>query len=251
MPQHYNSASRLLAIINAFLAHADGESGMDAWGAILGVEEPDGHVKPFKVAERLCALSDELDRLKKTLDERGTYEADLHFHPIAIARRAFSPGLLQNTIKEPKAWLAGEVKTQLRYMVPGIPSDESEFDAEDLDELKALIAALQNLVNQSELPERLLQMVRKHIALLLRGLELYPIHGPYALRRALTQVTGELVVNQPAIQEFQGSQEVNLMGKICQKAQEMTAIVSAASDYITVATLAYQAGKVNLSVAHS
>jgi hypothetical protein len=244
MPTHYNSASRLLMHFEAILACSNGVSAAEAWSIVFSINEPDGHQQVFKISERLCALNEEIRRMETAIVAAGSIGPDLYATPFQVARRAISPALLNGTIDQIKAFIASEVRTPFRYMVPSIPTDESTFAEEDLIELNKLIARLQEIVDSSALAQPLLNIVRSHIALLLRGLALYPIHGPQALRDALKHMAVDLFENKDVVQEFQDSSEIGLLGTIWKKAQSMTTKVSAASDYITVGTLAYEASKV-------
>lgn len=243
MPVHYNSASRLLQHFEALLTYPNGMAATEAWGKIFDINEPDGDKKVFKVAERLCVLNDELMRMEAEVVAAGSFGADLYAVPIQFARLSASPAMLVGGIDQSKNYIEQQVKIPFRYMVPGIPTEEREFVAEDLAELNKLIAQLQETVESSALAPHILQLVKNHIALLLRGIALYPIQGPLALRQALKHMAAELFENRGAIQEHGDTAEIGLLGTIWLKAQAMTKAAGAASDYITVGTLAFEAGK--------
>lgn len=242
MPAHYNSASRLLSHFDALLNSNNGESTVDAWAKIFKIEEPDGNRKVFKVAERLCVLNDELERMEATLTEAGRYEHDLHSAPFTVARRAISPQLLNGNIDQAKSFIANEVRTPFRFMVSALPSEEREFEGEDLTDLVKLITELQSTISASTLAPHILAIVKNHIALLLRGIALYPIQGPLALRQALKYMAVDFIENRQDLQENHSATEIGLLETIWMKAQTMTAAASA-SDYIAVGTLTYEAGK--------
>jgi hypothetical protein len=243
MPVHYNSASRLLAHFEMLLRYSQGASTVDSWGHIFAIDEPDGYRKVFRVAERLCVLNDELERLEATLVADGSFEAELHAGPLQFARRAISPSVLHGNIDHAKSMISTEVRIPFRYMVAALPAEDREFDGDELADLLKLITQLQEVVSLSTLPAHIVEIVKSHIALLLRGIAHYPIQGPLALKQALKHMAAEYFANEAAVQGVRSSTEISLLAAILLKVQTMTASVSAASDYIAVGTFAYEVGK--------
>lgn len=241
MAIHYNSASRLLTIVERFLRVQDNTSVMEAWSGIFNIAPGVGYARPFLVAERLCVLHEELERMELSLKD-SSYGEDLYAQPIATARRVFSPEYLSATNNQLRLWLSSEVQTPFRYMVPGLPSDTKEFSDEDLLELNTLIAKLEDVIASSTADAAIIQIVRNHMALLLRALAIYPIRGPLALSEALRLMAVELYYTTSVLEEYRDTPEVGLLHQTVNQVKRMVATASA-SDVIAVVTLAFDAGK--------
>jgi len=241
MAQRYNSASRLVVIINSFLTFSNNSNVIDCWGTVFGIPSETGFSRAYLIAEKLSALFEEVKKMECALREVG-YEEELYIQPINVAKRAFSPEFLPTGTAQIKSWLENDVKVQFRYMVAALPSDSQAFRDEDLLQLNELIAQLQEIVQTSTAHPAVLNVVRNHLALLLRALAMYPISGPSALTEALKLMAVDLYENRDALGEFENSEEVGLLKRTWQHAKNMAATTTT-SDVITLATLGWETVK--------
>lgn len=242
MTNHYNSASRLLGLIDAMLAKGDNMLTLSCWAEIFGVADSRSHTLAYLVSERLVVVHQEIDLMERLLVENGSLGPDLYAEPIMFARQSFSPFMLSTANNQTKAWLRDSVRTPFRYMVPSLLSDSHEFESADLLELNKLIAALQEVITSSTLPPPLLQIVRDHIALLLRAMANYPIQGPRALSEALRQMAVEIYLNREVLNENIDLPEVGLLQRTVSKVRGMVEAVNASNDLVTSACLLWETG---------
>ena len=216
MPKNRNSASRLLALLTSFPAHADNTQTLAVWSALFNLQEPNTHRLSRVVADRLTTMNRELDLVRVGMDQAGFSEG-LYTSALSAFEAALSPMQLPNTWNGVRQHLTAENLLALGFCGEILPDEESEIAQEELDEIRSLVDELNLLLANSTLPLRLQAVLSHHVELMLQALAEYPIAGAKALREAARTGLGELIEVRDIIVEHQTSKEVSILGEAWKK----------------------------------
>jgi hypothetical protein len=225
MPQNINSASRLYDLITKISARKDAENLLVAWASVLEVQDENPLKKCLGVCERLLWANQELQTFQ--LQMRATSFPELTWlRPSTHAENLFSPMHMHVTVQHMRSHLGKETLAALEIFAEALPNEESTVKSEDLAEMARLIDDLEASLDESQLPEQLVVMFRRHIFLMRRALAEYPLRGVKAFTEALASASGDFIVEKNDLQENSKTDEV---GKFVKAWTKMKTAIDVAS----------------------
>jgi hypothetical protein len=206
MPKH-NSASRLYLILQKGSELPNNMATLKAWASLFHMEEPYDVRLSIDVSERLLWLNQELEILKRQLDDseldRESYAATLRH-----IEQALSTVYLATNWESVKQFLSADTLNPLASWAETFPETEIPVKQEELDEIRDQAQELEELFGSSTLTEELKVLVLQHVRLLRKALAGYPIVGGRALKAGTFSALGELVYNEQLIKENCGMPEI-------------------------------------------
>lgn len=213
MPNNINSASRLVQLLQSVPSAADNTQVLDVWANFFSIEEQNTNKKSSIVAERLNAMSRELEIVQEQM-RNANFSENLYESCITNLEHAFSTMLLPATWGQVRQYLKRETFVALSFCGEILSDEESQIDAHELSEIRLQVKELQTLLINSQLPQRLRILIQHHIDLIFKALDEYPITGAKALREAARTALGEIIEVKDVISENRESQEVNKLGNV-------------------------------------
>lgn len=219
MPQHINSASRVVGLLQKIPGHPDNTQTLEVWALLFGVTENKTNKKSSVVAERLGALYRELEIIRNQM-EKANFSEKLYVPALTKVEHALSMMLLPGTWNQARQYLTAETYVALEFCSEILPDEETQIDSVELAEINMRVDELAELLAYSKLPARLLELIEHHIDLIRRALAEYPITGAKVLREAARTALGELIEVRETIESNRNSPEVSKLGSLWKKVNE-------------------------------
>lgn len=189
MSNKINSVSRIHETILSITGANDQTSVIDVWALTFDIKETDSLKKAALVSEKLVLLLTELKLAEKEIAKSFTSSSYTdHFTKL---NNAFSPIYLSANWNSVRQYLSVEVMSSLAIFREALPNEEELISADELNELHARISELENFLENSSLPERVIQLINRHISLIREALSNYKISGVMALIEARRAAYGE------------------------------------------------------------
>jgi len=202
---------------------ADNATVLAVWSGVFQIEEPNDARKALRVSERLSWLHQELEILRNQMQGVG-FSEELYASPLNRIEQSFSTLLLQANWASCKQYLSADTLLALAFCIEILPDEEGQIAEADIDAIRSLIRELSGLLSSSALPNSLKTLIQHHIELIERALAQYPIVGAKALREAARTALGEIIEEKDSIKENQATEEINKLGTIWKKVNEVTDI---------------------------
>lgn len=207
MPKNINSASRLHSLLEKALNEPDNIQVVEAWAKLFTINESNGNLKAALVSEHLLLVYKELG-LISTQMKALNYSETLYTNAISSVEYAVSAMILPNTWNNAKQYLKPEHLTALAFCSEVLPDEESQISLDDLEKIQAIVDELSESISKSELPPRLITLIKHHIELIEQALAEYPIAGVKALQEAWHTGLGEIIETRDDVTANKKSPEI-------------------------------------------
>lgn len=189
MSNKINSVSRIHETLLSVTGASTQTSVIDVWAHTFDVKETDTLKKAALVSEKLVLMLDELQLAENEISK--TFSNAAYAKLITSLNNAFSPILLSASWNSVQQYLSSDVMSSLAIFREALPNEEELISADELNELHARISELENFLENSSLPERVIQLIKRHIALIREALSNYKISGAKALIAARRAAYGQ------------------------------------------------------------
>jgi len=187
-----NSAARLHSILQAAASAAGKRTVTDLWVDVFQIDASKYANVQMEVAQRLIWLSAEAEALVAYLrDDRKQPEkayAPIHnavWHAGSMTLLAAQPGSVQQRITP-------DVLATLFSHSLYLPDEEVAISKENLEMLEQLLTSLESLAKDASIGAYLDDVLKRHIRLLRRAIDAYPIWGIRAFADSLRDALGDL-----------------------------------------------------------
>lgn len=161
----------------------------------------------LKVAERLNSLLNELILMKNQL-LKSEFEEETYTSEIQQIELALDPIYFNATWNSISQHLTPVTIKSLLIFSQSLPNEETEITSDEINELFARLSELESFLENSKLPDRLIQMIKNHIYLIREALYEYPIAGAKALIEARRAAYGEITEVRDLLKENEDSAEI-------------------------------------------
>ena len=216
MPKKINSAYRIHKILSTTTNQPPNSPTLEVWANAFDVKESSGTKVGLKVALRLDSLLSELTLLKSQLlksdIEEETYSQDIQHVELAI-----DPVYFNSTWNSVTQYLTPVTIKSLLIFSQSLPNEESEISSDEINELFARLSELENFLENTTLPDRLIQLIRNHIYLIREALYEYPIAGAKALIEARRAAYGEIIEVKDELKDNKNTSEIKKHFEILKK----------------------------------
>jgi hypothetical protein len=189
-----NPASRLHAILRTAAGHAKKQSGALHWAWVFGIPTGDVHTINYEVAQRLVWIGSELDVLVAYLRDVRNYPERGYVDIRNGILNATSPQLIGHQADNIRGFLTPQLLAALEQISFNLPEEEATIDAEQLEVFIGLLEKLTEAVESAPVGSLLNGLLNRHIRLLRRALDAYPIWGVRAFSDSLRDAAGDLYV---------------------------------------------------------
>ena len=207
MPKKINSAYRIHKIISSTTNQPPNSPTLGVWATAFDIKESSGTKVGLKVAKRLDSLLNELSLMKcqllKSDFDEETYTTDIQHIELAL-----DPVYFNSTWNSVTQYLTPVTIKSLLIFSQSLPNEETEITSDEINELFARLSELENFLENSTLPDRLIQLIRNHIYLIREALYEYPIAGAKALIEARRAAYGEIVELKGELKENKSVPEI-------------------------------------------
>jgi len=195
-PSRQNSAGRIESLVMRGDAVAN-LGALDGWAETFEVPaDITGLERHNEVAKLLAALTHEIRLMDRQLGGAGV-PGDLRNPFIEQLAQAASVSNLSNQWHNIRTnHLGAEVRLSLRWFKHVLPEEVLSATAEDLAELEALLAELEEKIAVQGIPASLSTFVHKQVTAIRDALRQYPIGGPVALKRATRTMTADIHLDE-------------------------------------------------------
>ncbi len=206
--------------MNSLLTKTFGEPDavpvIEVWAKIFGIVEENKNKKAALVSERLRWMYRETENIHKQMRATG-YSDHLYATAITDIEHALSTMILPGTWNQARQYLKRETILALDFCSEILPDEESQVSDEDIADIRMLVIELSELLQSSELPPRLIELIRHHIDLINGALDEYPISGAKTLREAGRTGLGELIEIEEAVKASSTTPEISKLGEVWKK----------------------------------
>ena len=216
MPKNINSASRLHSLLEKALNEPDSTQVVEAWAKLFAINEPNGNLKAALVSQRLLLVHKELELISAQMKELN-YSETLYTNAISNVEYAISTMILPNTWNNAKQYLRPEYLTALAFCSEMLPDEESQISLDDLEKIQEIVNELRESIFKSELPPRLIKLIKHHIELIEQALAEYPIAGVKALQKAWHKGLGEIIESKDDVSANKNSPEIKKLHLVWEK----------------------------------
>lgn len=186
-----NPASRLNELIQFFHSANPNAAIKEAWEKYMGSASTP--LTEDEVLDVIQAVLAEVRAMETKLKEIGA-PAHLYTDCVAQLRAGFSPTQLAAAWKNHQEQMTKRATPlALQWAAWALSRfDENEIDEEAMKSLRASLAEQEKLLQETNLPTGLREMLERQTAALRRALHLYKIQGVAPLRKAVSDSVGEL-----------------------------------------------------------
>ena len=221
MPKKINSAYRLHKIISSTIGQPNTAHALGVWALALAVEELGNPRTGLKVTQRLSSVLNELTLMKNQL-QKSDFEEDTYTSEVQHIELAIDPLLLNANWNSVSQYLTPVTIKSLLLFSQSLPNEETEITSDEINELFARLSELESFLENSTLPERLILLIISQISLIREALYEYSIAGEKALREAIRYAKGEYPEVEDLINENKSKQEIQKLGEIWCKVDELS-----------------------------
>jgi hypothetical protein len=211
MAKHINSVYRIHALISNIPSPPENTQVVEVWAQLFKLDSLSPNKKASAVTDRLSWVLRELELSYEQLKNTGHSES-LYQDAITHLEHAFSPMLLPNQWPNVRQYLTQETLKTLAIYSETLPDEEVLITDDDLNELHTRVAELETFLENSTLPNRLLELIKHHLSLIKQALEEYPIAGAKALIKARQAAFGEIFEAQDIFKENRDCPEIKKLG---------------------------------------
>ena len=207
MLKKINSAYRIHKIISSTTNQPPNSPTLGVWAIAFDIKESSGTKIGLKVAQRLDYLLYELTLMKNQL-MKSDIEEDTYTSEIQHIELAIDPVYFNSTWNSVTQYLTPVTIKSLLIFSQSLPNEEIEITSDEINELFARLSELENFLENSTLPDRLIQLINNHIYLIREALYEYPIAGAKALIEARRAAYGEIIEVKDELKENKSAPEI-------------------------------------------
>lgn len=185
-----NPASRLSELVDSFNSANPNAAVKEAWEKYMGSASTP--LTEEEVLDVIQAVLAEIRVMEAKLKELGA-PANLYTDCVAQLRTAFSPTQLAVAWKSHQEQMHRRATPlALQWAAWALSQfDENEIAEADIESLRTSLAEQEKLLQETNLPAGLREMLERQTAALRRALHLYNIQGVAPLRKAVSDSVGE------------------------------------------------------------
>lgn len=186
-----NPATRLNDLVEFFNSANPNAAIKEAWEKYMGsASTPLTEDEVLDVIQAVLAEIRAMEAKLKEIDAPANLYADC----VAQLRAGFSPTQLGTQWRQhQEQMLKRATPLALQWAAWALSQfDENEIDDEAMESLRTSLAAQENLLQETNLPAGLREMLERQTVALRRALHLYKIQGVAPLRKVVTDSVGEL-----------------------------------------------------------
>lgn len=193
-----NPASRLNDLVEFFNSASPKAAIKEAWEKYMGSASTP--LTEDEVLDVIQAVLAEIRAMEAKLKEIGA-PANLYTDCVTQLRAGFSPTQLAVPWQSHREqMLKRATPLALQWAAWALSQfDENAIDEEAMESLRTSLAAQEKLLQETNLPAGLREMLERQTAALRRALHLYKIQGVAPLRRVVTDSVGELRTASPEL----------------------------------------------------
>lgn len=193
-----NPASRLNQLVQFFHSADPNAAIKAAWEKYMGSASTP--LSEDEVLDVIQAVLAEIRSMEAKLKEIGA-PANLYTDCVTQLRAGFSPTQLAAPWKaHQEQMLRRATPLALQWAAWALSQfDENEIDEEAMESLRTSLAEQEKLLQETNLPAGLREMLERQTAALRRALHLYKIQGVAPLRKVVTDSVGELRTASPEL----------------------------------------------------
>lgn len=215
MAKRFNSASRIHALLKPYVTRAD-QQAIVVWKQMFGVTEQQTNKAFLSISGRLSTLHEELE-LVRTGMETTEFSAHLYADMLIGVEKGISVEILHANWGSASQYFKPEFMRALDFCSEILPDETQQFNQSDIDELVSLLEALKQELNASQLPDKLVKFIQKHIAIIEQAIVDYQIQGYRAVENAVTLMTGDIVTQGQMIKANNDKPVVAILGRLYEK----------------------------------
>lgn len=200
-----NPASRLNELLQFFQSADPNAAIKSAWERYLG--SPSTPLTEDEVLDLIQAVLSEIRAMEAKLKEIGV-PVDLYADCVAQLRTGFSPTQLATSWNSHREQMVKRATPlALQWAAWALSRfDENPIDVETIQALRNSLAEQEQLLNETDLPAGLREMLERQTAGLRRALNLYKIQGVAPVQKNVSDCVGELATASPdLVAEVEGS----------------------------------------------
>ena len=220
MNNNINSISRIHEILLSIAGTSDQRRVLDVWAQAFDVNETEDIKKAALVSEKLVLLLEELELAKNEIEKKFTKNA--YNTMVESLNNAFSPMLLPAGWNSIQHYLSSDVMASLAIYREALPNEEQSINIEELNELHARMSELEIFLESSSLPDRVIQLIKRHIKLIREALSNYKITGAIALIEARRASYGEFFEVKEILQKDYNPEEISKLKAIWSGLNKLT-----------------------------
>jgi hypothetical protein len=191
--ERWNSARRLFEIAEAAQKCQATQVPL-LWASVFAIDVEDVAHKELvvEVASRLVWINEEIDLMLAHFRAIPDFAHDLYEEPARHLRAAASPMLLSNTPEHVKKQIKIDVTRELKHLAQSMPSEESKLSGQDIQSFEQHLEQMRAALTEAKLDPLLRAVIFRHIRLMQRAIDAYPVFGVRAFEDALKDALGEL-----------------------------------------------------------
>lgn len=213
MPNNINSASRIYSLLRQTSGEPENKQVLEVWANLFSIEESNPNLKAALVSERLRWVYKELELISIQMRD-SNFSESLYADAINNVEHATSTMILSAGWNSSKQYLRPETLKALEFCSEILPDEESQISPNELMQIQKLVDELSQSLTTSELPPRLIALIKHHIELIERALAEYPITGAKALREAARTGLGEIIEIKGEVSTSQDAPEISKLGEL-------------------------------------
>lgn len=189
MNNKINSLSRIHDILLSLDRVSTQGAVVDVWGQAFELTSIEGVKKASLVSEKLVLLLNEVELAENKLS--STYSSEIYSPMVGSLNNVFSPMLLGASWDSVKQYLTPDIMMAIKILRETLPNEEEIIKPEELNELHARLSELESFLENSDLPERVVGLIKRHIRLIREALSNFSITGAKGLVEARRASYGE------------------------------------------------------------
>ena len=220
MPKYFNSASRILTLLNQVLSLPNEMVVAEAWAKTFDIVETNTNKKYSLVSERLGWMRREVEILSTQMTNTNI-SPELYNDPLTRIEHALSIMILGGRTEQVKQYLGRETIVALSFCADILSDEESEISTNNLTEIREKVEELRASLNESSISLRLRQLLQHHIDLIEHALAEYPISGAKALREAARTGLGEIIEIKDEVKQGSDSLPIGKLAAVWKKFNEV------------------------------
>lgn len=235
-----NSASRLNKILRQTDRISANTNVCKGWRELFSIESTDENQEYIDVTNKLRLLHLEVQHIKKQLLKHNV-SADVWDATLRKAEASISPRLLHAQWNNVRQYLTEDTFVSLSFCSAILEDEESSISEIDFQDLRAMLKELNDLLDNSTLPDSLKALIRNHIELINSAISDYPISGANALRDASKRAIGDIVVYKDILTSNQDLEIVkkyshvwSKLGKITDTAIKLDSVLTIGSKMLKI-----------------
>lgn len=190
-----NSAVRLHSIVMK-ATKVQSKSALELWSEVFGLAAISPQALMIEAAQRLVWVDSELNALITFLKTKKNYPEQGYLSVQSGIRNAASPHLLGSLREHVVQHLKPDVVASLYQMALNLPDEEERIAPEELSAFENVLNELASRLSEPEIGAFLSGVLHRHIRLLRRALDAYPIWGVRAFSDSLRDALGDLFLIQ-------------------------------------------------------